>query len=104
MSILYILGFLLLCYLMFGPGGGIAFWTILKWPIAILLGLATLIDFPIYGINPILPFIVVTGLAFVKLDDTPIWVMELLNLFILIAVSLGVFYVFILVFGDPVTY
>ena len=89
---------------MFGPGGGIAFWTILKWPIAILLGLATLIDFPIYGINPILPFIVVTGLAFVKLDDTPIWVMELLNLFILIAVSLGVFYVFILVFGDPVTY
>ena len=101
MSILYLLGFLAFCYLIAGRGGFFAFWFIVRYPLALILVLAFLFNFPIFGINPAIPAIIFGGLALVDLDKVPDWVWDLINLIILVAFALGMFYIFILVFGDP---
>ena len=101
MTILYLLGLLAFCYLLLGPAGFLGFWIIIRYPLALLLALAFLIDIPIFGINPAIPAVIFGGLAFVDVDKVPDWVWDLINLIIYVAFALGMFYIFILVFGDP---
>ena len=80
MSILYILGLLAFCYLIGGRAGFLGFWIIVRWPIVVLLAIATLLGFPIFGINPFVLLVVMTILAYVDLDKVPDGFWDLMNL------------------------
>jgi hypothetical protein len=90
MITLYILGFLAFCYLLAGPAGFAAFWYFVRWPIVIILALATLLNFPIYGFNPLLLLIVMTILACIDIEKLPDWFWDLMNLLVYVCLLVAV--------------
>jgi len=91
MSIIYILGLLAFCYLIGGRAGFLGFWLIVRWPIVILLAIATIIDFPIFGINPFV-LLIPTGILATDavLDKVPDGFWDLMNLIVVLCLVYAV--------------
>ncbi len=86
MTIIYLLGLLGVCYLLFGQAGFLAFWLIIKWPLVIMASLLAL-----YDINFFWHAIALTLLASFD-EKLPDWFWELMNLLVYLALMVAIGY------------
>ena len=86
MMILYALGLLAVCYLLFAEAGLAAFWMIIKWPLVIGSGLLALV-LPESEYETV--FIVSLILSLIPLDYIPEWFWQLGNAAIWIGIMFG---------------
>lgn len=79
MTIIYLLGLLAVCYLLFAQAGFLAFWLIIKWPLVIIAFLLALYDIDFFW------YAIALALLASFDEKLPDWFWELMNLLVYLA-------------------